>query len=263
MVNTVSYLKNYVKFAYKVRMVTAKCYLDSIDEVEGQKAKIFMLRIAEELSASTEDLFYWLTAVIGRNTLSRRYRDIWDFLHECDTGDPEVKNTIKQVARKRTVRGLVKLVNAPKAIDLANFLKTDEHVIEKLYSNLLKASKQAIHNRTIKKGLFVRVQNKIKHAMVVQEVPSGVLIKDMRISPKNKNITSRPVRHWVRKFFLETDKVMAKNLVGTIESNGVAIQTLAFIVIYGLAEEMKKLNGKKLDKKDVVYLQEALKSYSI
>lgn len=263
MSNTVSFLKNYVVFGYKVRTVTSKGYLKLLENADERDSKIFMLRIAEELSASTEDLYYWLTAVMLRENADKRYRDIWDFLHECDTGDVEVLDKIKQISKKRTASGLLTLLNSPKPEELASLLKADTGFVVHLYKNLFNATKASIHNRSAKNGMFIRVQNKIKHAMTVQEIPEGVLIKDIKVTPRNKKNRIGKIIHFTRRIVLELDKERAKKLVATIESNGLAVQTLAFIVMSDIGKNIRNLKGKKLTKKLRTSLEESLKSFSI
>lgn len=262
MSNTLSFLKNYVKFAFEVRSITSHGYLKLMKNVNEKEAKVYMLRIAEELSASTEDLFYWLTATTLRNNSDKRYRDIWDFLHECDTGDVEVVDNIKKISRKRTLNGLIKFLKAPSSEELASFFKYDPQITIKLYENLFNATKESIHNRKVRNNMFIRIQNKIKHGMAVQEIPEGILIKDIKISPRNKQNRTTNIRHTTRRFILNLDTNMAERLVKTIESNCVAIQTLAFIIMHDLGENIQGIKGKKLTKKRTKFLTDSLKNYS-
>jgi len=263
MSNTISFLKNYVVFAYKIRSTTSRGYLKLMEEANEKDSKIYMLRIIEELAASTEDLFYWLTAAMLRNNKDKRYRDIWDFLHECDCKDIEVIEKIKIISKKSSIKGLLKTLNAPKPEDLSIFLKTNIEMINKLFENLFNASKASIHNRLIKRTLLTRVQNKIKHAMAVQEIPNGILIKDIKITPRNKEKRIGNIKHYVRNIEINLDKDRAKKIVETIESNGIAVQTLAFFIAYDLGEYVKKLKGKKISKKLRSFLEESLNTFSV
>lgn len=66
--NTIEFLKNYNNFAYKVRHQTAKTFLERLRQSSNEdERRVMMLKIVEELIASTEDLAMWYLAVKRRS----------------------------------------------------------------------------------------------------------------------------------------------------------------------------------------------------
>lgn len=72
--NRFEFLKNYKEFACYIRYRTANVYFNQlVSSKDSKERRAMMLRIIEELTASTEDLSMWLIAVKERNNGDKRY----------------------------------------------------------------------------------------------------------------------------------------------------------------------------------------------
>lgn len=245
MANSVTFLKNYVKFGYKVRTITASSFLKTLIENDDPDVKkAMMLRIVEEQVASSEDLAMWIAAVKNKDKADKKRRDVWEYLLLCQVNETLEKEALNSVSRARTIKGLLSKFGLPPLKDLAQGSKLNEEQLVPILNKLQETIKIIKHNRTVRKGLVLRAQNKIKHGMVVLSVSGGVMIRDYkpkdgatRIVRKNKNI------------FIDVDEERAKKMVGSIEATGYAIMNLvSFLILdswYKLKTRKRKLSPKE------------------
>lgn len=258
MATTITFLKNYQTFAFRVRMDTSKIYLEKmLASDDPQIKKVMMLRITEELISSTEDLTMWLAAMLERSRFSSRIADVWEYLLQLQATDEQTLALLKSLTRIRTGNGLYRRFTLPPIEKIAEFTKTGVETIMPFFDNLLKAIKSSYRNRTVSKKILLRFHNKVKHGMVIQDYGSGLFIRDFK--PRRKG-----ARKSNRNIFLPLDEVKAKKMVGTIEVNSVAVKFLVilFMTDYGYMMEQRKSSGKKLSKKELLFLQESLRDYS-
>lgn len=257
MANTVTFLKNYKDFGFSVRLITAQTYLEKFSSsLDSKVKKSIMLRITEELIASTEDLTMWLSGTMERRKQSRKYRDIWEFLLQCEADDEDIVKILRQVARTRTSKGLIKKLQLPPLKEIITFLKTDEETFLKLVDKLLESIKASLQNRTAAKRVLVRFHNKVKHGMIVQDYGNELYIRDLRT--KINNHTNRITRK-NRNLYLPIDEDRAKKMVGSIEANSYAIKTLVILLLCDFAYEIKA-GKKRMTKNRRKFLEEILAS---
>lgn len=255
MANTVTFLKNYKDFGFSIRLITAKSYLEKFQSSMDPKVqKSMMLRITEELIASTEDLTMWLSASMEREKQVKKYRDIWEFLLQCEADDEDMIKILKKVARIRTSGGLLKRLKLPPMKEIITFLKTDEDTVIKLVDKLLESIKASLHNRTASKRVLVRFHNKVKHGMMVQDYGNELFIRDLKtkINKKTNRITRKN-----RNLYLEVDLERAKKMVGSVEANAYAIKTLIILLLCDYAYDLKT-SKKRLTKNRRKFLEEVL-----
>lgn len=254
MANTITFLKNYKDFGFKVRIITAQTFLNTLLESKDiEIKKIMMLRLVEELISSTEDLAMWLAAVEQRENSDKKRRDIWEYLMLCQANDVFVKNTLKSVSRVKTGKGLLKKLRLPPVDELAQAGKLDEKSITPLLDKLLETFKTAYHNRTAANNLFIRFHNKVKHGMMVQNETNGVFVRDLTIDTgKSGRIIRRN-----RNLYLDLNDEKAKKITGSIEATGYAIKNLVTLLLSHFWYQLKT-RKRKLSKKEIRFWIEAL-----
>lgn len=248
MANTITFLKNYKDFGFKVRITTAKTYLNTLQQnPDTEVKKIMMLRLIEELISSTEDLAMWLAAVEQRENPDKKRRDIWEYLLLCQANDAFVKDILKSVSRVKTGKGLLKKLSLPPLSELVEGGKMDEKSITALLDKLLETIKASNHNRTAANSLFIRFHNKVKHGMMVQSEANGLFIRDLSLG---KGKSGRIIRR-NRNMFLDFNEDRAKKIVGSIEAVGYAVKNLVTLLLlhywYNLKTRKNKLSKKEID----------------
>lgn len=254
MANTITFLKNYKDFGFKVRIVTAKSHLDTLlTSSDPQIKKIMMLRLIEELVSSTEDLAMWLVAVDQRERSDKRRRDIWEYLLLCQANDQLVKQTFQSLSKVKTSKGLLKKLHLPPLKALVEAGKLDETRIIALLDKLVETIRSSHHNRTASKGLFLRFHAKVKHGMVVQDEQNGLLIRDLTIKTGK---TGRIIRK-NRNMYLAVDEERAKKIVGTIEAVGYAVKNLSVLMLLHYWNKLKT-RKRKLSKSELKFWEESL-----
>jgi hypothetical protein len=254
MANVVIFLKNYMRFGFKIRLVTAKSYLNVLlNSKNYEEQKIMMLRITEELISSTEDLTMWLAAINNRNHLKNIYSDIFEFLLSCWATDEQTLMILKQNARVKTAKGLLKKFEAPPLVRILEYLKTDEETLNKLLNKLIDAIKESLQNRTGSRKALLKFHNKVKHGMIIQDFGDELYIREVE-----HNNSKNGKRHYKRNrnLFIPYDPERAKKMVGTIEVNANAVKTIVIILMADVAYNLQR-RKRKLGKKQRAYWEEA------
>src|SRR5579864_7783406 len=107
--NTFEFLKNYKDFANHIRYNTAYVLLNELKSTKNvELQKLLMLRIIEELIASTEDLAMWLVALHSRNDGDRKYRDEWERILALEITQEQSSKTLMSFKRLKTTKGFLK-----------------------------------------------------------------------------------------------------------------------------------------------------------
>ncbi len=254
MANTITFLKNYKDFGFKVRILTARSYLNTmLTNSDPQIKKVMMLRIIEELISSTEDLAMWLAAVDQRERSDKRRRDVWEYLLLCQANDEFVKRILQSVSKVKTGKGLLRKLNLPPLGALVEAGKLDEKSIVALLDKLAETIRSSHHNRTASGNLFIRFHNKVKHGMIVQDEANGLFIRDLRIKTGK---TGRIIRK-NRNIYLPLDEERAKKIVGTIEAVGYAVKNLSVLMLLHYWHKLKT-RKRKLSKSELKFWEESL-----
>lgn len=251
--NTIIFLKNYNQFAFRVRLDTALCYLEKMNQTTDISIKkVMMLRITEELLNSTEDLTMWLSAFAKRNNFQsmKNASDVWEYMLLCFASDKFVNDNLASFTRARTTKGLMKKMNVS-IEELAEFGKIDATSLEELMAKLLETIKGAQNNRTASRGVLLRFQNKIKHGMMVLDDGSKLYIRDLKIKKYKKN----------RNLELPLNEVRAEKMVGTVKANCYAVKNIITLFLLHYAT-LLKASKKPLSKKDQKFWAEAI-NYTI
>lgn len=255
MANTITFLKNYQRFAWNVRLISAKSYLASFKTSQDeQEKKVMMLRITDELISSTEDLAMWIAAIESRKNPTKQFRDVWEFMLQVRATDDQIAQTLNEIARVRTALGLIKKLKLASIKHLSVAAKMDEPTLTAVLEKILEAVKEAKHNRTASRGVLLRFHNKVKHGMMIQDYGNELFIRDLKTKMNKKlNRISRKNRN----LYLQIDIDRAEKMVGTIEANCYAMHGLVSLVIYDFIDQL--LNKKrKLTEKQKKFWAEAL-----
>src|SRR3989344_430275 len=166
--NRFELLKNYKDFANHIRYNTADTLLAQLKETTNPELrKTLMLRIVEEVVASTEDLGMWLLALHKRNDGDKRFRDEWERLLMLEITQQQSLDILLSYRRIKTVKGFLKKMDFPSLNQLATKLSSDEQKIIDAVDAIKKTIKAAIGTRLDKSGRVVRAHNKMKHGMMV------------------------------------------------------------------------------------------------
>jgi hypothetical protein len=258
MANTVTFLKNYIKFAWEVRLITAKIFITKFQQSnDDSEKKVMMLRIVEELISSTEDLAMWIAATEARQRPTKKYRDVWEYLLQIEATDDQIVHILNDAARARTANGLARKLNLAPLSQLTVAAKMSEQDLIGIITELLKAVKAARHNRTAARKLLLRFHNKVKHGMMVQDYNGELYVRDLRtkINKSTNRITRKN-----RNVYLALDFERAKKMVGTIEANCYAVRGLASLLMYDFINQLINRKRKKLTDKQKRFWEEALNS---
>lgn len=254
MANVITFLKNYGNFGWKIRQITSQVYLTTLlTSSDKQVKKVMMVRIAEELVSSTEDLAMWLAAMGSRMVQNKRYRDEWEYLLGCKVNDESVSKVLREFARCKTADGLLKKFKLPPTSILLEFLKTDEESLMRLLEKMLETTKVSLKNRKVERGLLLRFHNKVKHGMAVED-DTGLFVRDrqQKVSKKGKFITRN------RNIVLRLDEDKAKKMVGTIETNANMVKFISSLLLSDYAYKLRTYR-RKLGKRQIRFWEEALK----
>jgi hypothetical protein len=250
MANTITYLKNHQRFAWKVRIITANTYLEKLMRtIDDEEKKVMVLRITEELISSTEDLAMWIGAIQTCGNPTKVYKDIWEYMLLGRATNKQIVDILKDTARARTPNGLIKklkLAPIEKIAISANMSKED---IKAILSNVLAAVKASQSNRTVRRGVLLRFHNKVKHGMLVQDYGHELYIRDLMLGKNGRKKN--------RNLYLDLDIEKSRKMFGTIEANGYAIKSIISLIFYAIIEQIKSKN-KKMTKKQKKFWLEAL-----
>lgn len=258
MATAVTFLKNYRQFGRKVRILTAQTYLEKLQLTQDvSEKKVMMLRITEELIASSEDLTMWLAGLKQKEAFNNNIDNIWDYLLVTSATEEQIEGELKNLARARTGMGLYKKFNLPSIDYLARFAKTDKDTILSLFMKLLEVIKASLHNRTARRKVMQRFHNKVKHGMVIQDYGSNLYIRDYKLPTSTKRRSNRHL-------YLDLEEDRFKKMVGTIEATTSVIDFIVslFLADYGSKIEKRRMEGKKISKKEMRFLKDSLIDYS-
>lgn len=257
MATAINFLKNYQVFGWNVREITSKTLFENFLTTDSEKEKkVMMIRIYEENISSSEDVLYWVNALLLREKYPKNCRDPWEFLLIAGTHPFNHENLIKNIvkfSRLKKGKSLLKFLSLGSITEFSNFSKLDRESCEKILEKLLEVIKICNRNRKIKKEILVRGQNKLKHGMVIVEEKEGIFIRDYVYKNnrrRNKNL------------FIKVDEEKAKKLVETISANCYAIKIIITLFLFHYAMLIKSKKGKKMGKKERLFWEESLeKSY--
>ena len=246
--NRFEFLKNYKDFANHVRYRTAEvllAHLKTVTNPELQKA--LMLKIIEEVVASTEDLALWLIVLDKRNDGDKKYREEWERLLCYEITQPDLLNVLLNYNRPKTVNGFLEKLDFPPLDQLASKLGIEHGLVIDAVEVVQKTIRSAIKTRRDKSQIVVRVHNKMKHGMMVySEMGTGVSwVRDfsVKLAGKSKRISRKD-----RSFDIPVDLDKAERIAGTIKSNSYAIESLINLVL--IDYEYKIKSGKIRMRKD-------------
>jgi len=193
MANTITFLKNHQRFAWKVRIVTAHTYLEKlVSTSDEQVKKVLILRITEELISSTEDLAMWIGATQTRSNPTKAYGDVWEYMLLGSATNRQIVEILKDIARVKTANGLIKKLHLAPIEKIASVANMSREDIQNILSKILEAVKASQSNRTVRRGVLLRFHNKVKHGMMVQDYGHELFIRDLMLGKngrkKNRNL---------------------------------------------------------------------------
>lgn len=246
--NRFEFLKNYKEFAAYIRYRTASVLYNRLEETsDSLEKRSLMLRIIEELAASTEDLTMWLVAVIGRNDGDDRFKTEWERLLTIRVNEDDKKNPtnpqfiLSNFIRLRTTKGFLKKLDFPSLEHISKELVSDQKIVDDAVDKVRFSIEMAIKQRKERSGLLLLVQNKLKHGMMVcaDSDPNKSFIRIFTVK-KTKN-KKRIIRR-NRNVEIPIDVDKAGRMSGTIKAYGQAIEALINLIL--IDYKYKIITGK-------------------
>ena len=212
-----------------------------------------MLRIIEELTASTEDLSMWLLAVMQRNDGDKRYRDEWERLLKIEIGSDESRKVIDKFMRLRTLGGFLEKLDFPSVRQITKHLSSSEHLVTEGIRTVKFSIDSAVKQRKDRSQITGLVQNKIKHGMMVYADPdpdkTWLRIFNVRYAGKGKK---KRISRQNRNIEIPIDVDKAERMVGTIKAYAQAIEALINLLLidykYKILSRKIKMKRKNREK---------------
>ena len=221
-----------------------------------------MLRIIEELVASTEDLAMWLIALHNRNEPDSLFRDEWERLLMLEINSNKSSKILLSFRRLKTTDGFLKKMNFPSLHLLSLRLSRDKKLVVDAVDRVLATIHSAILTRSDKNEIVVRFHNKIKHGMMVYSNfgDSNSWIRDFFV--KRSGISKRLSRK-DRSYNIPEDEAKAERIVGTIKANSYGIESLINLLLidYEYKFMTKKIKVRKENREK--YLKEIHKALDL
>lgn len=248
--NRFEFLKNYKDFACLVRYRTATVLLANLKSSQDQEdKKVMMLRIIEDLVASTEDLAMWLITINDRNKTDKKFRDEWERLLIRRIETEESKKILQTYKRIKSVKGFLRKMDFPNVNRLSSKLNVTKSIVINAVEKIRHTVETAVKQREDNRGMVDRAHNKIKHGMMVYSDPSkdSAWVRDF--SAKLAGV-SRRVSRKNRSIDIRVDIPKAERIVGTIKANAQAIEALINLLLIDYEYRIKfgKIRMRKAKK---------------
>lgn len=229
--NRFEFFSNYKKFANHIRFNTSEVILAQLKgtkDIELQKT--LMLRIVEELVASTEDLAMWLITLHDRNDGDSRFRDEWERILVLEISQDKPSKILLSFKRLKTTNGFLKKMDFPNLDQLSTRLKSDKRLVINAVDTILATISSAINTRSDNDGIVVRFHNKMKHGMMIYSNISNATswIRDFSVKKLER---SKRLSRKDRSFDIPVDIKKAERIVGTIKANSYGIEALINLLL--------------------------------
>lgn len=233
--NTIGFLKNYIEFACYARSITSKILLENLKQtIELNVKKVLMLRIVEELIASTEDLAMWLVTISQRNDGDKRYRDIWERFLCVDVDESKTKEVLIEFKKLGSSASLLDKLDLPSIPILLKKTGATKEKVEEAIEKIKESIDTALYHRLEGRGRFIRFHNKIKHGMAVyldEYNKNNIMIRDLKLKPIGRRRN--------RNFQLSVDILKAERIVGTITATAQSVEALITLLLWDIEYRIK------------------------
>jgi hypothetical protein len=229
--NTFEFLKNYKDFANHIRYITSEALFAELKESQNVEfQKTLMLRLIEELVASTEDLAMWLVALYSRHDENRKYRDEWERILSLEITQQDSTKLFYDFKKVKTTKGFLKKMDFPSIEQLSKKLGRNENLVIDAVDTILRTIASAIATRSENNNIALRAHNKIKHGMMVYSDFDRQTLWIRDFSVKELRATKRLSRK-DRSFNIPLDVEKAELMVGTIKSYSYGIEALINLLL--------------------------------